>query len=86
MSEPIEIQRKKLIYRSLHRGTKEMDCLLGKFAQSELPSMSADELDQYAQIMEEEDPNLYNWITKQQDVPLDKQSNMLDRIKSFHNF
>lgn len=86
MTSAIEIQRKKLIYRSLHRGTKEMDRLLGGFAESEVPNMGDDELDAYESLMEEPDPDLYYWITGQREVPTEKQTDILSRIIEFHGF
>lgn len=84
MTEQIEIQRKKLIYRSLHRGTKEMDCLLGKFAESEVPSMDENELNAYDTLMQENDPDLYYWITGQQEIPEEKRTEMLERVIDYH--
>lgn len=86
MSNEIEIQKKKLIFRSLHRGTKEMDTLLGKFAVSEVPEMKIDDLNAYEAFMEEEDPDLYHWITMQKPTPDEKQSSMLSRLMAFHGF
>ncbi|NBO19910.1 MAG: succinate dehydrogenase assembly factor 2, partial [Proteobacteria bacterium] len=60
---------KKLIFRSWHRGTREMDLLLGRFADAYLPAFTPMQLEAYAAILELPDPDLYNWITGLEPVP-----------------
>src|SRR5690606_36966720 len=54
---------KRLKFRSWHRGIKEMDLILGHFANETLEALSPGELDQYEALIEIEDTSLYNWIT-----------------------
>jgi antitoxin CptB len=56
-------QLKRLKFRSWHRGTREMDLLLGRFADAHLAAFSPAELDQYEELLKQSDPDLYNWIT-----------------------
>lgn len=65
----ISITRKRLIFRSWHRGTREIDLLLGKFADAHLPAMEAEELALYDRFLNNSDPDIYNWITGQEPVP-----------------
>lgn len=65
----IETERKRLIFRSWHRGTREMDLLLGSFADRHLPEFSETQLSQYDEILQHSDPDLYNWLTGQEPVP-----------------
>lgn len=65
----IENMRKRLIFRSGHRGTKEMDLLLGSFAKKYVPEFSEAELYEYQELLEHNDPDLYNWITGQETPP-----------------
>lgn len=81
-NETIENKRKRLIFRSDHRGTKEMDLLLGSFAKKHVPSMSEEELEQFDEILKENDPNLYNWITGKEPEPENVQSPLFDKIKN----
>ena len=71
----LDKKRKQLIFRSWHRGTKEMDLLLGSFADKYVPSFSDAQVDQYAHILTYNDPDLYNWITGKEppddDMPQD---------------
>ena len=62
-NETLENKRRRLIFRSDHRGTKEMDLLLGSFAKKHVPSFTPDELSVFDEILKNNDPDLYNWIT-----------------------
>jgi antitoxin CptB len=58
-----QMLRKRLLFRSWHRGTREMDLILGCFAERHLAGMDRDRLDGYARLLENTDPDIYNWLT-----------------------
>lgn len=68
-NETLENKRKRLLFRSGHRGTKEMDLLLGGFAEKHLSDFNPDQLDEYDQLLEYSDPDLYNWMTGREPPP-----------------
>jgi antitoxin CptB len=76
-------RRKRLLFRCWHRGTREMDLILGRFTDAEIANLSDDELGQLERLIELPDPDLYAALTG--DVPLsDEYANgLFDRIKSF---
>ena len=55
--------RKRLLFRSWHRGTREMDLILGRFADRHLGAFDRDQLDRYGQLLENNDPEIYDWLT-----------------------
>ena len=61
MSTDIEQIKKKIIYRSNYRGTKEMDKLLGAFTSKYLDQLNGDDLNQLIELLEIDDNNLYNF-------------------------
>ena len=61
MSTDIEQIKKKIIYRSNYRGTKEMDKLLGAFTNEYLDQLDHEDLNQLIQLLEIDDNNLYNF-------------------------
>ena len=61
MITDIEQIKKKIIYRSNYRGTKEMDKLLGAFTNKYLNKLEYQDLDQLLQLLENDDNNLYNF-------------------------
>lgn len=62
-------RRERLRYRSWHRGTREMDMLLGGFADAHLPVLAPQQLEQYEALLESGDPDLYKWVTGQEPFP-----------------
>jgi antitoxin CptB len=83
MSEDIETCRKRLIFRSGHRGLKEMDLLLGGFAQRHLGDFSMRELAMYDALLEENDPNVYAWITGREACPAEHDTPVMKLLKNF---
>jgi antitoxin CptB len=69
MSENREIRLKRLRLRSWRRGLKEMDLLLGTFADEKMASLSDEELDAHEALMSEHDQDLLVWFTGQQNTP-----------------
>jgi antitoxin CptB len=76
---------KRLIYRSWHRGTREMDLLMGSFADRHVPEFSDAELEQYEILLNVADPDLYDWIIGRADAPANYAGPVLDRLMS-HQF
>lgn len=72
--EQLENKRKRLIFRAGHRGTKEMDLLLGSFAIRYVPEFSEAALAEFDEFLNENDPDLYNWITGTEKAPDEMQS------------
>jgi antitoxin CptB len=79
----LETRRKRLLYRSVYRGNKENDILLGQFARAHIAELSADELDQYERLLARGDNELFDWITGQVEVPPEDDSPVLQRLKAF---
>lgn len=63
MTETAEHRLKRLHMRSWRRGMKEMDLILGGFADRRLAGLNADQLAQYEALLAENDQDLYRWIT-----------------------
>lgn len=78
--EQVENKRKRLIFRSWHRGTREMDLIMGSFADSYVKDFSEDELTLYDEILTHNDPDLYNWISGQERVPANFLNPVLERL------
>lgn len=81
--ETIENKRKRLIFRSWHRGTREMDIIMGSFANAYISKFSDSQLNQYDNILSLSDPDLYNWYTQKEDLPANLRSEVMDIFLSF---
>lgn len=79
MSETAEARLKRLHMRSWRRGTKEMDLILGRWADSRLSGMDAEDLELYDALLAENDQDLYRWVTGAEPAP-DRFAALLDRI------
>ncbi|MGI9382605.1 MAG: succinate dehydrogenase assembly factor 2 [Methyloligellaceae bacterium] len=78
-------RRKRALYRAEHRGTKEMDWLLGKYAAAELAGMDADALSAFEQLLALPDPDLEHWITGTAvDRPEGAFGDLILRVRRFH--
>jgi antitoxin CptB len=62
MSLASDIRRKRLLFRSWHRGTREADLLLGGFAEANLAGFDKARLDRYEALLECPDADLFDWI------------------------
>ena len=65
----ISIKRKQLAFRSWHRGTREIDLLLGRFADAHMAGLDAAQLAEYDRFLNNSDPDIFNWLTGQEPVP-----------------
>lgn len=83
MSEATEIRRKRLLYQSSHRGTKESDLLLGAFAAVHLGGFTPAQLGRYEAMLAESDQDLFDWIVGRAVPPLEKMSDVLALLLRF---
>ncbi|WP_102958398.1 succinate dehydrogenase assembly factor 2 [Mangrovicella endophytica] len=84
-SEGLDIRRRKALFRSWHRGTREMDLVLGRFADAELPKLTDAELGEYEQLMEAPDRDLFQWLTGELATPANYDGAVFRRIKAFYD-
>jgi len=84
MTDPtLDLQRKRLRFRSWHRGTRELDLLLGRFAEAHLDAMTAEQLDRYAALLENGDPEIYDWLTGRAAVPPAQDNDVMRLLQRF---
>jgi len=81
VTETRETRLKRLKMRSWRRGTKEMDLILGRFADTALAGLDAAALDDYECLLEENDWDLYYWVTGAREVP-DRHRGLIDRLRN----
>ncbi|MGH1464990.1 MAG: succinate dehydrogenase assembly factor 2 [Cognatishimia sp.] len=69
MQETYENRLKRMQMRSMRRGIKEMDIILNRYAQDNLAAMNSAELDHYDALLNENDQDLYQWVSGQAAAP-----------------
>ena len=84
LAEGLETRRKRLRFQAWHRGTREMDLILGRFVDSAIAGLGADELAELEHLFNWPDPDLFAWIMGQADVPPVADTAILKRIVAFH--
>ncbi len=82
-SSGLDHRRKRLLFRCWHRGTREMDLILGRFADAEIASLGEDDLTRLERLIEVPDPDLYAALTGNAPLAAEYASGLFDRIKSF---
>lgn len=80
---PLDRHRKRLIYRANHRGTREMDIVLGSFAASRVAVMTPGELKRFEEILRLPDHDLLAWLTGAAPMPSGADSAMMSAIADF---
>ena len=83
IEETDEIRLKRLRMRCWRRGTKEMDLILGPFADARLAELSAKILDDLEKVLDENDQDLYLWYAGKQSPP-DKYNMFFNELRNFH--
>jgi antitoxin CptB len=79
-SEGLDQRQRKLLFRSWHRGIREMDLILGGFADAAIATLTDAELDQYEHLLELQDADLLSWFTGTSPVPTAFDTPLLKKI------
>jgi antitoxin CptB len=73
-----------LLFRSWHRGIREMDMVYGHFADAQISVLSDAELDVYERLLELPDLKVFEWISGAQPLPADYDTPLFRRLRDFH--
>lgn len=82
-SADLDRRRRRLLFRAWHRGIREMDLVLGSFADREIAAMTNSELDDFEALLEIDDLQLLKWVTGQTPTPADVATPMFARLSAF---
>jgi antitoxin CptB len=80
-SAGLDARRRRILFRAWRRGMREMDLVMGHFADAELPAMSAAELEQFERLLDAPDPSVLAWITGEEPVPADHDTPLFARLR-----
>ena len=83
-SEGLDARRRRLLFRSWHRGIREMDLILGRFADTHIGVLGDAELDEYERLIEMPDPDLLAWVTGASPTPKDYDTPLFRRLCDLH--
>ncbi len=83
-SEGLDERRRRMLYRSWHRGTREADLIMGRFADAHIGALTGAELDEYEHLLDALETDLLAWLTGACAVPADHDTAMFRRVREFH--
>lgn len=67
-SDGLDPRRKKALFRAWHRGTKEMDFVMGHFADAHIATLSETDLDDFERLLDVSDRELFAWVVGTEEV------------------
>ena len=81
----LDERRKRLLFRSWHRGIREMDLVLGRFADAQIAKLSDTDLDEYEAWLEVPDQQIFTWVNGTQTAPAEIDTPLFRRLCDFHH-
>ncbi len=84
MTDDIETRRRRASYRAHHRGTKEMDVLVGRYADAHLGDYSAEQVARFERFLTIPDPALQQWIFSGEGFSGIEFEDLVNDIRAFH--
>jgi antitoxin CptB len=83
-SEGLDPRRRRLLFRCWHRGIREMDLVLGQFADAQLASLADRELDELERWLDVPDQQIFAWVNGMEPVPANYETALFRRLRDFH--
>lgn len=84
MAGDLDMRRRRAQFRACHRGTKEMDWLLGRFAEARLAGMDETALAEFERLLALPDPDLEAWIVNREPPADGDHARLLRELRAFH--
>jgi antitoxin CptB len=81
----LDPKRRRARFRSWHRGMREMDILLGKFADAQIAELNDAELDDFEALMELPDRDVFMWLSGEDETPPGYDTPVFRKLKQFHS-
>ena len=84
-SADLDPRCRKILFRAWHRGLREMDLIMGGFADAHLATLNSHELDGFEVLIEQADRDLLHWILDEADIPTEFDTPLLKAIREHHD-
>lgn len=84
MTDDVETRRRRAVYRACHRGTKEMDWILGRYAEAAVPGMAPARLALFERMLVLSDPELQDMVMHPELNPGGEFAELMGAIRTFH--
>lgn len=83
-SEGLDARRRRLLFRCWHRGIREMDLVVGRFADAQLVELSDPELDELERWLDVPDQQIFAWVNGMKPAPAEFDTVLFRRLRDFH--
>jgi antitoxin CptB len=83
-SDGLDPRRRKLLFRCWHRGIREVDLIMGRFADAAVDELSDDELAEFERLLEVPDHDVLAWVTGEAAVPAAYDTPLFRRLRDFN--
>tara|TARA_R110002126_G_scaffold10533_22_gene48500 strand:+ start:487 stop:750 length:264 start_codon:yes stop_codon:yes gene_type:complete len=83
MPDTLETVRRKLRFRSLRRGTKESDMVIGGFANDHLQDLDQRQLEHFEALLDENDQDVLSWVMEMMPPPAAFDTDVLDMLRTY---
>ncbi|MHB8885177.1 MAG: FAD assembly factor SdhE [Methylovirgula sp.] len=80
----LDARRRRALFRSWHRGMRETDLLMGRFADAAMALLSEAELIDYEILIEAQDRDIFGWLTGEMDIPSAYDTPVFRKLLAFH--
>ncbi len=84
-SADLDPRRRKILFRAWHRGMRETDLIMGRFADEAIAGFSEAELDEFERLIEVLDRDLLSWVTGEAPVPENYDTELFRKLRAFHH-
>ena len=84
-SEGLDPRRRKLLFMCWHRGIREMDLIMGRFADEHIDVLSDQEVIDLERLAQQPDQNLLDWFTGEFATPAEFDTPVFRKMRAFHD-
>jgi len=84
MSQTLTTRQKKLLFRAWHRGTREADLMMGRYAEANIAGWDEPHLDLFEEFLDESDADIFDWVTGKMELPVLPCRIFLEQMRAFY--
>jgi len=84
-SEGLDVRQRRLLFRAWRRGVREMDLIVGRFADAHIAALDETGLDDFERLIEVPNTSLYAWVVGAEVVPREHDTPVLRKLIAFHH-
>jgi len=81
MTSDLESRKRRLIFRSSHRGTKEADIMIGSFVERNIETMTEEDIAWFERFLEENDVDIMAWMIGRQQPPAEYEGPLMEAMR-----